>query len=93
MTTNIIVGKKEFIFVAFNLKDKIFVIHIAFLANLDSDIYSFQQTLLASLFVNKALTVICSKYTNFKNVYSLELVAKFFKHIGINNHPFDLVDS
>ena len=41
---------------------------------------------------NEALTSIPPEYSDFANVFSLELASKLSKHTGINDHAIELVD-
>lgn len=38
-------------------------------------------------------TAILSKYTNFVDVFSLNLIAELLEHTGINDYTIELIDS
>ena len=43
--------------------------------------------------MDKALTKVFNKYTNFVNIFLPKLVIKFSKYISINNHAIKLVNN
>ena len=73
-----------------------FVVYIASFKspsnNQESDFYPSCRGEIAALIANKAPTLIPTKWSDFANVFSLELVSELFKQIGINNHAIELVD-
>lgn len=83
---------KEFIVVAFNLDNEIFVVYIIFFTNLDP-IYPFCRTYIVFLKADKALLTILSRYINFANVFSMVLIAKLSEYIKINNYIIKLLNS
>lgn len=88
-------GKKEFIVVALDLNDEIFIIHVAFLISfdLDLDIYFFRKAPKAFLKADKAFTSLFSEYANFADVISKNLAAKLPEHIRINHHIINVVSA
>ena len=48
---------------------------------------------IANLKVDKAFTKVPSKYVDFVNVFSLKLIVKLSKHMGVNNYTIRLVDN
>ncbi len=87
-----LIRKKEFATAVFDPEDEAFVVHITAIGP-DSNIYSSHKAQIAFLKVTQALTSILSKYTDFANVFSENLAVKFLKHIKINDHAIDLVES
>lgn len=63
-----------------------------FFASLDSDVEPFYRAELTFLFVKKALISICSKYTDFTEIFSSKFIVKIFKYTRINNHSINPVD-
>lgn len=88
------VEKKEFIAIALNLDNKIFIVYIAFFAssNLYINFYPSCKICIALFIVNDTSTIVLSKYVNFTNVFSLNFTAKLLKHIKINNHLIKLIE-
>ena len=74
-----LIGKKEFIATVFDLEDKAFVVHIAFISQ-DSDIHPSQKAQIASLKADETPTSVFSKYANFADVFSKNLAAKLLKY-------------
>ena len=48
--------------------------------------------LIAVLVTNKVSNSIPTKYSDFADVFSLELASEFPEHSGINDHAIELVD-
>lgn len=89
-----LVVKKNFVAAFFNLEDEIFVVHIAFLDISDTNkIPLFNRTQIISLKVNEVATVVSVKYSNFADVFFLELPAKLSKYTKINNQIINFVDT
>lgn len=82
--------KKKFAVEVINSKHKIFVVHIALPISFE-DVYPFCRPQIAGLITRKAFTKIFAKYTNFTDVFSLDLAFEFFNYIGINNCAIELV--
>lgn len=76
-------GEKKFITVTLDLNNKIFIIYIVFLANtnLNNKVNSFCRTQIILLKASKASIIVLSKYTNFVDIFSLDLGAKLPKYI------------
>lgn len=90
-----LVGKKKFAAVVFNLNNKTFVVFIATLVisfNLDIEVHSSCKPQMTFLVV-KTLIVVPIEYTNFANVFSLEIAVKILEYIKIINQSIILVDS
>lgn len=64
-----LVGKKEFAFIAFDLDDKTFIIHVAFLthSNLNLEVHLFWRAILKA---DKTPISIFLKYADFANIFS-----------------------
>ena len=86
-----LIRKKKFAVPIFNLKDKAFIVHIASISQ-DSDIYSSQRAYIVFLKANKAPISVPSKYANFADIFSKNLVAKLPEHIKINNHTINIIE-
>lgn len=82
--------KKKFVVAVINPKHKIFIVHIALLISF-VDIYPSCRPQIAGLITKKAFIKIFAKYTNFTDVFSLDLAFEFFNYIGINNYAIELV--
>ena len=54
--------------------------------------HSLKKPQIAYLKVDKALTKVPSKYTDFTDVFSPKLAAKLQEHIKINNYTIELVE-
>lgn len=85
-----LVGNKNFTDISLTLNDDNFILHIVFIAN--SDIYPFCKALIASLIQNAVSVVILTKYADFPNIFSLDLMAKFSEYSEINNYFFNLFE-
>ena len=68
-----LIKKKEFIVTALDLKNKAFIIHVASISK-DSHINLSHKAQIASLKDDKAFFFILSKYTDFIDVFSIDLV-------------------
>lgn len=86
-----LVGKKEFVTIAFDLDDKILVVYPAFFTS--SNIYSSSETYIALLKANEISTAILLEYVNFANNFSLNLKAKYLEHTKIFDGANNLIDS
>ena len=89
-----LVRKKKFTAAALNLRHETFVVHKAFLENSSQKdyIHPFCRVQKATLVANKAPTSIPTEYSDFANVFSLELALKLFEYTKINDHAIKLVD-
>ena len=86
-----LIKTKNFIAAAFDPDNEVFVVHIAFISQ-DLDIYPFQRALIAFLKIDKTVTSVLCKYTDFAYIFSKNLAAKLLKHIGINNHAINIIE-
>lgn len=87
-----LIRKKEFAAISLDLENQIFIIHIAFIINLDLH-RLFKKAQITLLKVDKTFITVPSKYTNFTNLFSPVLIIELFKHIGINTHIIKLIDN
>ena len=91
-----LVGKKEFEAAALDPGYDIFVVYVASLESpsntQEGDVHPSRRAQIAALVANKALTSISTKYSDFADVFSLELASKLPEHTGINNNAIKLVD-
>ena len=95
-----LVEKKEFAAAVLNPEHETYVVHIASLsstplASLGStllDVYPSQRPQISGLIAEKALTKVPAKYSDFADVFSLDLTSELPKHSGINNHAIELVE-
>lgn len=88
-----LVKKIKFATAALDLNNKIFVVHVAFLAksNLGLEIYLFYRAQITFLKADIATISVSSKYANFVDVFSKNLIAKLIKLTKINNYAINLI--
>ena len=90
-----LINKKKFAVIALDADNKIFIMHIAVL-NIKSIIiavYLSQIAQIRLLKANKVLTIVCTKYSNYTNVFLPKLAAKLLKYTNINNYAIKLEKS
>ena len=89
-----LVGKKEFAATALDLGYETFVVHVTSLESpsQEGDVHPSCRAQIAALVANEAPTSILIEYSDFADVFSLELVLELSEHTGINNHAIKLVD-
>ena len=85
-----LIRKKKFATVAFDLKDEIFILYIAFI-NQDSDVHPSWTTQITSQKADKALTFVFLKYTDFTDIFFKNSAAKLLEYIRINEHTIYLI--
>ena len=93
-------GKKEFADAALDLESETFVVHVVSLSSntslnaspLELDVNPSCKPQVSSLIAEKAPTKVPSKYLDFADVFSLNLVSKLPKYTGINDHTIELVN-
>ena len=81
-------GKKEFVAAALDLGYETFVVHVA---SLSSTLLNRSQ--ISGLIVEEAPIKVLAKYSDFADVFSLDLASKLSEHTGINDHTIELVES
>ena len=93
-------GKKEFATAALDPKYETYVVYIAFLSStpLTSfesaplNIHLFWRPQISGLIAKEIPTKVSTQYSDFVNVFSLDLASKLSKHTGINDHAIKLVN-
>lgn len=87
--------KKQFAAIILNPKYETFIIYVVFFSCIlfDASVHLSYKLQIAGLIAKKAFTKVFAKYTDFADVFSLDLVFKLFEHTRINNHAIGLVDS
>ena len=71
-----------------------FVVHIASLESCSQkgDVHPSRRVQIAALVANEALTSIPTEYSDFADVFSLELASELLENTRINDHAIKLVD-
>ena len=88
-----LIGRKEFVVAALDLKYKVFVVHVAVLSVDSGDkVHLSRKAQIAYLKVDKAATEIPNEYADFADVFSSKLAAELLEH-GISNHVIELIDN
>ena len=91
-------GKKEFAAATLDPESEIFVVHVV---SLDSNVspsffplnvYPSCRPQVSGLIAEEASTKVPAEYSDFADVFSLDLASKLPKHTGINNHAIELVN-
>ena len=94
-----LVGKKEFAAVALDLEHETYVVQVGSISSDASpsssllDVHLFQRPQISGLIAEEAFIKVLAEYSDFADVFSLDLASKLFEYIGINNHAIELVDS
>ena len=87
-----IIDKREFVATALNADNEIFMVYVAALAEpMTMPIYYSHQAQVATLTSKE--TGILVEYSDFSNVISSDSAAELLEHIGINDHPINLLDN
>ena len=89
-------GKKEFAAAALDPEHETYVVHVASLSSTplaSLDVYPSRRLQISGLIVKEAPTKVPAEYLDFADVFSPDLASELPKHIGINNHAIELVDS
>lgn len=84
-----LVGKKEFAVLVFESDYKTFTVYIVILISIN--VHPFCRAQIALLIQDNTFPTISSKYTDFANIYSFNLIVKLLEYIKINNNPISLV--
>lgn len=82
--------KKEFVTIAFYLEDKVFVVYIVSISK-NFNVYPSCKAQIAFLKTNETSTSILSKYVDFVDFFSENLVVKLSDYIRINLYVIDLI--
>lgn len=86
-----LVRNKKFATVAFNSDNETFVVYKVFLVS--TNVYSSYRVQITLLILDEAIIVVPSKWTDFTNVFSLNLAAELLKNTEINDYLINLVES
>ena len=92
-------GKKEFAAAALDSEHKTYVVHVGSVSSDASpnspplNVHPFWRPQISGLITEEGPTKISAKYSNFADVFSLDLTFELPKHTEINNHGIELVDS
>ena len=95
-----LVGKKEFASSALDSEHKTYVIHIRSFSSvvlpssflLDANVHLSRRPQIFSLITKETFIKVSVKYSNFTDVFSLDLTSKLPEHTRINDHNIELVD-
>ena len=91
-------GKKEFVAAALNLEHETYVIHVGSISSdtLPSsslfNVHPSQRPQISGLIAENTSTKVPAKYSDFADVFSLDLASKLLKYNEINDHAIDLVE-
>ena len=85
-----IISKKKFATSTLNKEDKTFVVYMATLSVVDSNIHLSRQAQISLLDIKEV--IIPSKYADYTNVFSQDSAAKFREHTGINDYSIKLIN-
>ena len=91
-----LVGKKEFAAAALNLEHETSIVHVASLSSnllVTFNVHPSRRPRISGLIIEEALIEVLAEYSDFANVFSLDLASELPKHNGINDHANKLVDS
>lgn len=86
-----LVKKKKLLSTVSNLKDMTFIIYIASFGS-NSNIHLLCRAQLVFFCIDKTSIIISSKYSNFTDIFTLELATKLSKYNEIIDHSIDLVN-
>ena len=86
---NKLVRKKEFAAIAPDSKHEILVVQIASLTS-SAGMHPFHRLQIAGLIAKEAPTKISTKYKDFADLFSPDLMSKLSEHTEINNHAIEL---
>ena len=92
-TTNRVelIDKKEFTKAASKEKSETFVVHVATL-EAEASIHSSRTAQIATLQWDKSPTEIPVKYSDYADIFSLDLAMKLPENTGMNEHVIELID-
>ena len=90
-------GKKEFAATALDSEHETYVVHVGSVSfdappsSSSLDVHLFQRPQTSDLIAKEAPTKILVKYSDFADVFSLDLAFKLPKHTGINDYAIELI--
>ena len=91
-----IVGKKQFGTAALDLGYETFVVHVVSFGSASNDqkdnIHLSYRVQIAVFVANESPMLISTKYLDFANVFSLQLLSELFEYTEINDQVIELVD-
>ena len=88
-----LVGKKEFAAAALDPEHETYVVHVASLSSTPSfDVHPSRKAQISGLIAEEAPTKVPVEYSDFADVFSLDLASKLSEHIRINHHAIELLD-
>ncbi len=92
-TTNRVefIGKREFAKATLDENSKTLVEHVVVL-EAETSIYPLRAAQIATLQWDKTLTEISAKYSDYADVFSLDLAMELSENMGINEHIIELID-
>ena len=92
-----LMGKKEFAVAILDPEYETYVVYIASLSSAplvaSLDVHSSRRSQISSLIVKEAPRKVFAEYSDFADVFSLDLASKLPEHTEINDHIIKLVDS
>ncbi len=87
-----LIDKREFAKVAIDENSEIFVMHMSALDIAELLIHPSQAAQIATLQLDKVLTEIPTKYSDYADVFSLDLAMELPENIGMNKHAIELIE-
>ena len=92
-------GKKEFTAAALDPESETFVVYVASFNSdtspssfpLELDVHPSRRPQISGLIAEEASTKVPAKYSDFADIFSLDLASKLPEHTGINDHAIKLV--
>ena len=91
-----LVGKKEFAAAALDPEYETYVVHIVSLSSTplaSLDVHPSWRPQISELIAKEAPRKVSAEYSDFTDIFSLDLVSELPKHTKINNHAIELVES
>ena len=88
-----LVGKKEFAAAALDPEHETYVVHVASLRSTpltSLDVHPSREPQISGLIAEEAPTKVPTEYSDFTDVFSLDLVMEFPEYTEINTHAIDL---
>lgn len=87
-----LIGKEEFAAATLDPEKEIFIVYVSALASSSSNVHLFCQAWIAFLKVDETPIAILSRYADFVNVFSPNLVAELSNYTRINNYVIGLIN-
>ena len=90
-----LVGNKEFVAAALDLKHETYLVHVASLNStplIALDIHLFRRPQIFGLIIEEAHTKVSTKYSDFADVFFSDLASELPEHTEINDYAIELVD-